>query len=507
MHTELAAIFQGTPDGERAKDIIGACVHCGFCSATCPTYQLLGDELDSPRGRIYLMKQVLEGAPASASTQLHLDRCLTCRNCETTCPSGVEYGHLLDIGRKVVEQQVPRTGKQKLMRLTLLQVLPRPNLVTPLLKIGQAMRPVLPDSLRQKLPQFARPDLQARTRTSAAGATGLDGAGWPTRAHQRRMLILDGCVQPGMAPNINAATARVFDALGVQLIRAPKAACCGALRLHLNAHEAALDDVRCNIDAWWPYLDGASPVEAILMTASGCGVTVKEYGYLLANDAAYAHKAARVALLTRDVSEVLPLFESALQNLRQQVLAQCVSTSADQTTSPIAAQGGSDADLPTAVTTTKTVVPAATVAYHPPCTLQHGQQLRGQVEGLLRALGVEVKLPQDSHLCCGSAGTYSILQPELSNTLRENKLHNLAACLQQVHQPARPQGMKPGEKLAAQLAGKAQMATQPKPENKSAGDKPPQCIVSGNIGCLTHLQAGTAIPVRHWIELVDELIV
>ena len=500
VHTELAAIFQGTPDGERAKDIIGACVHCGFCSATCPTYQLLGDELDSPRGRIYLMKQVLEGAPASASTQLHLDRCLTCRNCETTCPSGVEYGHLLDIGRKVVEQQVPRTGKQKLLRQTLLQVLPRPKLVTPLLKMGYVLRPLLPDSVRQKLPLFTKPKRQDRAGQQARPKAGndaslpgartnwLDGTGWPTRAHPRRMLILDGCVQPGMAPNINAATARVFDALGVQLIRAPKAACCGALRLHLNAHEAALDDMRRNIDAWWPYIDGAQPVEAILMTASGCGVTVKEYGYLLANDPAYAHKAAHVARLTRDVSEVLPQFESALQALRQQALAQSAATRADQATT---------------VAIEKASMPAATVAYHPPCTLQHGQQLRGQVEGLLRALGVEVKLPQESHLCCGSAGTYSILQPELSSTLRENKLRNLAACLQQVHQPAQRQGMKAGEKLAAQLSGQARTA---RAQNLPTGDKPPQCIVSGNIGCLTHLQAGTPIPVRHWIELVDELI-
>ena len=498
MHTELAAIYQGTPDGERAKDIIGACVHCGFCSATCPTYQLLGDELDSPRGRIYLMKQVLEGAPASASTQLHLDRCLTCRNCETTCPSGVEYGHLLDIGRKLVEQQVPRTGKQKLLRQTLLQVLPRPKLITPLLKIGRTLRPLLPDSLRQKLPQFARPDLQARTRSGAAGETGLDGAGWPTRAHHRRMLILDGCVQPGMAPNINAATARVFDALGVHLIRAPKAACCGALRLHLNAHEAALDDMRRNIDAWWPYLDGVQPVETILMTASGCGVTVKEYGYLLANDPAYAHKAARVALLTRDVSEVLPQFEGALQKLRQQVLDRRTveAASADQETAIGATAATPDSS-----------VPAATVAYHPPCTLQHGQQLRGQVEGLLRALGVAVKLPQDSHLCCGSAGTYSILQPELSNTLRENKLHNLAACLQQVHQSAVPGGMKLGEKLALQMGGTGLAKAGAEPATMPNGSNPSPCIVSGNIGCLTHLQAGTAIPVRHWIELVDELIV
>lgn len=442
MHTDLAAFLQGTVDGERAKEIIGACVHCGFCSATCPTYQLLGDELDSPRGRIYLMKQVFEGAPATASTQLHLDRCLTCRNCETTCPSGVEYAHLLDIGRKVVETQVPRTGKQKWLRQGLLRALPHAALMTPLFRICKALRPVLSDALRQKLPQFAKPAYVTERRNVAwVGANG-----WPTRAQPRRMLLLDGCVQPGMAPNINAAAARVFDALGVQLVCAPKAGCCGALRFHLNQQEAALDDMRRNIDAWWPYIDGAQPVEAVLMTASGCGVTVREYGHLLAHDPAYAEKAARIAELTRDISEVLPQFTAQLQAL---LAAKDAGKNA-----------GSSAPR------------RARVAYHPPCTLQHGQQLRGQVETLLRALDVEVRLPKDSHLCCGSAGTYSVFQPELSNTLRENKLGNLAQCLQ-----------------ADAQAGM------------------PSCIVSGNIGCLSHLQGGTETPVRHWIELLDDLLI
>ena len=449
MQTNLADFLQGTKDGERAKEIIGACVHCGFCSATCPTYQVLGDELDGPRGRIYLMKQVLEGTPATASTQLHLDRCLTCRSCETTCPSGVEYSHLLDIGRNVVEQQVPRPLGQQWLRKSLLKVLPRPLLATPLLKIGKALRPVLPERLRQKMPVFAKPAYLKAVRDMGK----FDGDGWPARAQSRRMLILDGCVQPGMAPNINAAAARVFDALGVQLVRAPKAGCCGALRHHLNEQEAALADMRRNIDAWWPYIDGAQGVEAILMTASGCGVTVREYGYLLAHDADYAHKAARIALLTSDISELLPPFLPALQALVQ-------GNAAKKAAAGLA-------------------VPATRVAYHPPCTLQHGQQLRGQVESLLRALNVEVKLPQDSHLCCGSAGTYSIFQPELANSLRDNKLRNLAACL----------GHGGGHEANGKGAG-------------ASG----ACIVSGNIGCLTHLQCGTETPVRHWIELVDDLI-
>jgi glycolate oxidase iron-sulfur subunit len=378
---------------------------------------LLGDERDGPRGRIYLIKQVLEGAPATARTQTHLDRCLTCRNCETTCPSGVEYGHLLDIGRKVVAQQVQRPWRERTLRQLLLLTLPRPALMKPLFALAYALRPALPRVLQQKLPP--------RDASTRAGI-------WPDRPHARKMLILEGCVQPGMAPNINAATARVLDKLGVQLLRAPKAGCCGALRQHLSAEQAALQDMRNNIDAWWPYLQGRDAVEAIVMTASGCGVMLKEYGYHLAHDAQYAAKAARVAALTRDISEVLVGFAPQLQ---QMVRA--------------SSSFGASAEIK--------------LAYHPPCTLQHGQQLRGQVESLLRGLGVTLSLPCDSHTCCGSAGTYSVLQPELANSLRANKLANL------------------------QASG-------------------PDTIVTANIGCIAHLQGGTATPVRHWIELVARII-
>jgi len=401
MQTNLADFIKNSPEGQEADAILRSCVHCGFCTATCPTYQLLGDELDGPRGRIYLIKQILEGKPATAKTQLHLDRCLTCRNCESTCPSGVKYGRLVDIGREIVEKQVERPFATQLVRTVLKETLPRKWLFTPAMKAGQFFRPLLPKSLKNKVP-VAHP----------AGC-------WPTHTHARTMLLLDGCVQPAMSPNINAATARVLDKLGVQLIVAPKAGCCGAIRYHLNDQANSLDDMRRNIDAWWPYVQAGA--EAIVMTASGCGAMVKEYGHLLANDPHYAARAQRITELTKDLSEILPAFQQELAN-KVQIKKR--------------------------------------VAYHPPCTLQHGQQIRGKVEEVLRAVGVDVSLCADSHLCCGSAGTYSVLQPELSYQLRDNKLKNLQATQSEM-------------------------------------------IVSANIGCLTHLQSGTESPVRHWIELID----
>ncbi len=407
MQTNLADFIRDTHEGQEADAILRKCVHCGFCTATCPTYQLLGDELDGPRGRIYLIKQVLEGKPATEKTQLHLDRCLTCRNCESTCPSGVQYGRLVDIGRGIVEKQVKRPFAQQLVRNALKEGLPNKALFEPAMKVGQLVRPLLPKVLKNKVPE-ARP----------AGA-------WPTRTHARKMLMLDGCVQPAMSPNINTATARVLDALGVQVIVAPKAGCCGAIRFHMNDQDGGLDDMRRNVDAWWSYVEAG--VEAIVMNASGCGVTVKEYGHLLAHDPAYAQRAKRISELTKDLSEIMPAFEKELE----QKLAGKLTKR---------------------------------VAYHPPCTLQHGQQIRGKVEGVLKACGVDVKLCADSHLCCGSAGTYSVTQPELSYRLRDNKLKNLQAT-------------------------------------------DPEMIVSANIGCLTHLQSGTDTPVRHWIELIDQALV
>ena len=413
MQTNLASEFKGTHDGEEAEAILRKCVHCGFCLATCPTYQLLGDELDSPRGRIYLMKQVLGGAPVTRKTQLHLDRCLTCRNCETTCPSGVDYGHLVDIGRKIVEQRVERPAGEKAVRWLLKEGLTSP-LFAPAMKLGQLVRPLLPEALKNKVPAPA----PARA------------AAWPARAHARKVLMLAGCVQPAMMPNVNSATARVLDAAGIQTVIADKAGCCGALRTHLNDHEGGLADMRRNIDAWWPWIERGE-VEAIVMNASGCGVAVKDYGHALAHDPAYADKAARVSALTRDLSELLP---DIVETLRPQVRH-------------VAGAGH-----------------ARRLAFHPPCTLQHGQQLRGGVETQLRALGFEVSVAgSESHLCCGSAGTYSVLQPTLAYQLRDRKLGHLA----------------PLE---------------------------PQAIVSANIGCIQHLQTGTTIPVRHWVEVLDDAL-
>ncbi|WP_439668237.1 glycolate oxidase subunit GlcF [Cupriavidus necator] len=416
MQTNLADFLRNTPEGEEAKSIVGNCVHCGFCTATCPTYQLLGDELDGPRGRIYLMKQVLEGHAITESTRLHLDRCLTCRNCESTCPSGVRYGRLVDIGRKLVDDKleaegVQRPARERIARWVLREGLTRPALFGTALRLGQMVRPLLPGTLRNKVP--------ALSSTAAPGT-------WPRNAHARKMLLLDGCVQPAMSPNINAATARVFDRVGVQLLVAREAGCCGAIRFHTGDHDGGLDNMRRNIDAWWPHIeDGA---EAIVMTASGCGAMVKDYGHLLRNDPKYAERARRVSALTRDLSEVLPDFADELHTLA----------------------GAVPRDN-------------RRVAYHPPCTLQHGQQIRGKVEALLTGLGVEVKLCADSHLCCGSAGTYSVLQPELAYRLRDDKLAKL-------------------------------QATQP------------EAIVSANIGCISHLQGGTGTPVMHWIELVDKML-
>lgn len=415
MQTQLAAEFAATPDGQEAQAILRRCVHCGFCTATCPTYKLLGDELDGPRGRIYLIKQVLEGATPTRATQSHLDRCLTCRNCETTCPSGVDYGHLLDIGRKVVAQRVPRPATERAVRWLLREGLTSP-LFGPLMRLGQTVRPLLPRPLQAKVPQRR------------------DGGAWPQTARARRVLMLAGCVQPAMAPNINAATARVLDAAGIQTLVAPRAGCCGAIRHHLDDTLGALAEMRANIDAWWPWIepsDGSAPVEAIVINASGCGVMVKDYGHALRHDPAYAHKAQRVSALARDVCELLPELTPAWrQRLR----------------------GGLPAGVP------------QRLVFHPPCTLQHGQRLRGVVEQHLAELGFSVALAaQESHLCCGSAGTYSVLQPTLSTQLRDRKLTHLQAMQ-------------------------------------------PQVIASANIGCIAHLQSGTEIPVRHWIELVDEAL-
>ena len=404
MQTNLIAAYKNTPDGIEAESILRACVHCGFCTATCPTYQLLGNELDSPRGRIYLIKEMLEGAAVTDKTMLHLDRCLTCRSCETTCPSGVQYGRLVDIGRHIAEQKTSRGIANEIQRRVLRVVLTRPFIFNSALALGRLFRPLLPKTLAKKIP------LAQATKSR------------PAARHVRTMLVLEGCVQPGLAPATNVAAARVLDKLGISLLSAKQAGCCGAVSYHLNAHADGLDYMRRNIDAWHPYVEQGA--EAVVMTASGCGAMVKEYGHLLRHDTNYADKAARISALTRDLSEVL---SAEKDNLSRRLVA--------------TARGK--------------------VAFHSPCTLQHGQKITGVIEALLTKAGYELTPVADRHLCCGSAGTYSILQQELSQQLLHNKLDAL-------------QSGKPAQ------------------------------IASANIGCQTHLQSGTDVPVRHWIELLDD---
>jgi glycolate oxidase iron-sulfur subunit len=411
METHLADFMRGTTAGREAEEILRKCVHCGFCTATCPTYQLLGDELDGPRGRIYLIKQVLEGSPVTEKTRLHLDRCLTCRSCETTCPSGVHYSRLLDIGREAVERLVPRKGTDALMRSALREGLPRPALFGTAMKLGQMVRPFLPAAIKAKVPPL-----------TSAGTVAV------VAPQARKMLALAGCAQPSMYPNINGAAKRVLARLGIHLFEASGAGCCGAVKLHLGAADGARDNARRNIDAWWPHIQAGA--EAVVITASGCGVEVKDYGHLLQDDPAYAEKAIRVGELARDVSEIVAAEKDALLKLLEK----------------------SAPHFPT--------VGRQVMAFHAPCSLQHGLKIRGVVEQLMAAAGFDLAPVADAHLCCGSAGTYSILQPEISHRLR-------------------------GQKLAALLAGQ------------------PIGIASANIGCIAHLQAGTNVPIKHWIEWLD----
>lgn len=399
MLARLDDRFADTPEGREAAAILRACVHCGFCTAACPTYRLLGDERDGPRGRIYLIKSMLEGEPATERTRTRLDRCLSCRACESACPSGVRYGRLADIARGIVEKRAPRPSLERAKRKLLRMILPYPARLAPCVGLVRQLRPLLPSVLRNKLP------LASETPP------------WLPARHPRTMLALGGCVQPVLAPSIDAAAARVLDRLGISLIRISQSGCCGALSYHLGAHEEGLDFMRRNIDAWWPAIEAGA--EAIAMTASGCGAMVKEYGELLRGDPAYAEKAARVSALARDLSEV--------------VAAEDWSSLAP--------------------------LPVRRIAFHSPCTLQHGQRLNGIVETILQGLGFELTPVADAAICCGSAGTYSLLQPALSSRLREDKLRSLEA----------------GE---------------------------PEVIATANIGCLAHLASGAGRPVRHWVELL-----
>jgi glycolate oxidase iron-sulfur subunit len=416
MQTHLSPEFAGTPHGAEAQAIVRKCVHCGFCNATCPTYQLLGDELDGPRGRIYLIKQVLEGGEVTRSTQQHLDRCLTCLNCQTTCPSGVEFGHLVDIGRKIVDARVARPAAQRTVRWLLKEGLTSP-LFAVALRLGQAIRPLLPAVLKNKVPARG---------AQRAGRSGEGAAQAPGRAHSRQVLMLRGCVQPAMMPNIDRAAVRLLDESGIRTLFASAAGCCGAVRSHLGDHEGGLADMRRNVDAWFPMIS-AGEVEAIVTSASACSLAIKEYGHALSGDARYAEKAARISALARDLSELLPQLVPALKDRLR-------------------------------------LEPTQRLVVHSPCTLQHGQGLRGGIEIHLRTLGFEVSAPAaENHLCCGSAGTYSVLQPRLATQLRDRKLGELS-------------------KLE------------------------PHTIVSANMACIQHLQSGTLTPVKHWVEVLDEAL-
>ncbi|MES2089778.1 MAG: glycolate oxidase subunit GlcF [Pseudomonadota bacterium] len=421
MQTQLAPQFQSTPEGLKAQEVLRQCVHCGFCNATCPTYRLTGNELDGPRGRIYLMKQVFEGQTPTRTTQAHLDRCIGCNHCESTCPSGVPYHELLAVGQAVVDATVERPRKERLMRWALRTVMPS-RWFAPALRLGQVVRPLLPAALRAQVP------LRAPMAPPA----------WPDAVkslHVRQMIMLKGCVQPALRPHIDASTARVLDAVGVRAVVAKASGCCGAIQGHLGDVSGARERARRNIDAWWPLIEGQVPIEAIVVNASGCGAWVKDYGQLLADDPAYAERARRVSALVRDPGQLL---EGWLPVLQRKLAKR-----------PVGSLGA--------------------LTFHPPCSLSHGLKLSsaaqpGPIEKGLRELGFEVRLAsQDSHQCCGAGGAYSVLQPELSLPLRDQKIKALEASGTQV-------------------------------------------IASANIGCIVHLQSGTGTPVKHWLELLDEAL-
>jgi glycolate oxidase iron-sulfur subunit len=403
MQTQLPPGASTDPLARAASGLIGRCVHCGFCNATCPTYQLLGDERDGPRGRIYLIKQMLEGGAPSASTRMHLDRCLTCRACETTCPSGVEYGRLVDVGREVLATRAPRPRPDRIKRRLLAGLLTGP-FFAPLLALGQWLRPLLPRRLAARVPARSRP-----------------GA-WPGPRHARRVLLLGGCVQPALAPDLNPATARLLGRLGIDVVVAPDAGCCGAIHHHLDQQQSARDHARRNIDAWWPLVEQGA--EAVVFNASGCGTQLAEYGWLLRDDPAYAQRAARIGELSRDISAIVEPFAQRIREM------------------------SGDA-------------PAARVAFHAPCSLQHGLKVRGVVEALLVAAGASLVQVRDPRLCCGSAGTWSLLQPRLSTRLRDARLDALQ-------------------------------------------DGDPAVILSANIGCIMQLGSASRVPVRHWVDWLEE---
>ena len=419
MQTTLAPEYEHSPQALIAQDLLRQCVHCGFCTATCPTYQLLGDELDGPRGRIYLIREVLQGETPTRSTQEHLDRCLTCRNCESTCPSGVQYGHLLDVGRALVDAKVERPGLERILRGSLVYFLTSP-FFAPAYRLGQWMRPLLPKAIQAKvIPLSLKKRLDAVPALHQGEASPVAG---------QRVMLLEGCVQPTLCPDINQATRRLLHRLGMEVITPNDSGCCAALAQHLGHLERAQSQIRRNIDAWWPHIE--SGVNTLISNASGCGVMVKDYGHVMQGDALYAQKAKKISEICKDLSELLPTWVSFLKT-----------------------------HLP--ANQAKALGP---MVFHPPCTLQHGQKINGVVERSLKELGFDITPPaHDAHLCCGSAGTYSVLQPVLSKALQKRKLQHLLA-------------------------------------------QEPKQILSANVGCITHLQEKSPVPVKHWIEALDDAL-
>jgi len=406
MHTTPTEALAGTPRGQEAQQLISRCVHCGFCLPACPTYRLLGNELDSPRGRIYLIKQLVEGAEPGTARR-HLDRCLTCRSCESACPSGVEYGRLVDLGRELLEESGVRSSRERGLRWLLTETLSRRRLFRTGLRLAQLASPLLPRALRDRVP--------------AAGAT--VPARPPDTGLARRVVLLEGCVQPALRPSINAATARVLERIGIGVLHVDGETCCGALAHHLGRTERALEQARRNADVLSAALDAGA--EAIVSTTTACGLMTKDYARLLAQEPAARQRAARVTAATRDLSEIISPEDLARAGLPNR--------------------------------------PRGPVAWQSPCTLQHGQGIAGKVEKLLESAGFTLTAVEQATACCGSAGTYSLLQPDISQALRERKLATLVA----------------GQPLV---------------------------IASANIGCIEHLGAVAPVPVRHWIELIDEAL-
>ena len=399
MQTAISPKFSKSSIGIEADAILRKCVHCGFCNATCPTYQLLGDELDGPRGRIYLMKQLFEGEQVTNEINLHLDRCLSCRNCETTCPSGVEYSKLLELGRETLAVSHRRGFIQSRSRALIAGILRHQVLFKTLIKIASPFRSILPKILRNKIPKESKQTLT-----------------WPDNEHPRKMIVLAGCVQGFLAPDTNIAAARVLSEYGISLIEIAGAGCCGAVDLHTTDEHQARKVARKLIDIWVPYLDMA---EAFIMTASGCGVTVKEYPHLFRHEPGYLEKAKNIAAKTFDLCEILEQELEEIPNSKYQ---------------------------------------GKQIAFHAPCTLQHGQKLGGRVENILTKVGYELAPVKDSHLCCGSAGTYALFQPDISAKLKRNKLTALYK-----HNP--------------------------------------DVVCTANIGCQLHLSVDGQ-EVKHWIELL-----